>query len=88
MTAHKKVCKKNIDQTCKKCAKVSWRKDYFDAHLKYCIDYNNYELDSSSEWSSFVSLVIDPPGQPTFEPSTDSPEDQNEINLEDPVNQF
>ena len=33
-----------------------------------------------------VSLVIDPPGQPMFEPSTDSPEDQNEIDLEEPVN--
>ena len=30
--------------------------------------------------------MTDPPGQPTFEPSTDLPEDQNEIDLEEPVN--
>ena len=79
MTAHKKVHKKGIDQTCKKGSKVFWRKDYFDAHLKYCIGYNNDEFDSLSERPSFVdiSLVIDPAGQPTFESLTDSPEDQN-----------
>ena len=32
--------------------------------------------------------MIDPPRQPTFEPSTDLPQDQNEIHLEEPVNQF
>ena len=90
LTAHKKVHKKSVDQTCKKCSKVFQRKDYFDPHLKYCIGYNNDEFDSSSEQPSIVDvyLVIDPPGEPTFEPSTDSPEDQNEINLEDTVNQF
>ena len=90
MTAHKKVHKKSVDQTCKKCSKVFWKKDYFDAHLKHCIGYNNDEFDSSSERPSFVdvSLVIDPLGQPTFEPSNDSSEDQNEINLEEPVSQF
>ena len=90
LTAHKKVHKKSVDQTCKKCAKVFQRKDYFDPHLKYCIGYNNDEFDSSSEQPSIVDvyLVIDPPGEPTFEPSTDSPEDQNKINLEDTVNQF
>ena len=84
MTAHKKVHKKSVDETCKKCSKVFRRKDYFDAHLKYCIGYNNDVFDSSSELPSFVdvSLVIDPPGQPIYEPSNDSPEDQNEINLE------
>ena len=30
--------------------------------------------------------MTDPPGQPMFEPSTDLPEDQNEIDLEEPVN--
>ena len=90
MKTHKKVRKKNINQTCKKCSKIFQRKDCFDAHLKYSIGYNNDEVDSSSERPFFadLSLVIDPPGQPTFEPSTDSPEDQNEIDLEEPVNQF
>ena len=65
------------------CSKIFQRKDCSDAHLKYSIGYNNDEVDSSSERPSFadVSLVIDPPGQPTFESSTDSPEDQNEINF-------
>ena len=89
LTTHKKVHKRSLDQTCKKGSKVFLRKYYFDVHLKYCIGYND-EFDSSSERPYFLvaSLVIDPPGQPIFEPSTDSPEDQNEIDLEEPVNQF
>ena len=69
LTTHKKVHKKSLDQTRKKGSTVFLRKYYFDAHLKYCTGYSNDEFDSSSQRSSFlvVSLVIDPPGQPTFE---------------------
>ena len=90
MTAHKKVQKKSVKHTCKKSSKVFRRKDYFDVHLKNCISYNNDEFDSSFKRSSFVdvSLVIDRPGQPKFEPSTESLEDQNEIDLEEAANQF